>query len=72
MVKIPPPSVGDIRDAGLIPGLGRSSGGGHGNPFQNSCLKNSMDKRNLVGYSPWTLKESDVTEHTHTIVSQGC
>ena len=31
-------------DLGLIPGLGRSSGGGHGNPLQNSCLKNSTDR----------------------------
>ena len=31
-------------DLGLIPGLGRSSGGGHGNPLQNSCLKNSVDR----------------------------
>ena len=31
-------------DPGLIPGLGRSSGGGHGNPLQNSYLKNSVDR----------------------------
>ena len=31
-------------DAGLIPGLGRSAGGGHGNPLQYSCLENSMDR----------------------------
>ena len=31
-------------DAGSNPGLGRSPGGGHGNPFQHSCLKNSMDR----------------------------
>ena len=31
-------------DAGLIPGLGRSPGGGYGNPVQYSCLKNSMDR----------------------------
>ena len=37
----------------------------NGKPFQYLCLKNSMDKRSLVGYSPWTLKQSDVTEHTH-------
>ena len=37
-------SVGDIRDAGLIPGLGRSPGGGHGNPIQDSCLENPMDR----------------------------
>ena len=35
---------GDIRYAGLIPGLGRSPGGMHGNPLQYSCLENSMDR----------------------------
>ena len=34
----------DIRDTGLIPGLGRSPGGGHGNPLQFSCLENPMDR----------------------------
>ena len=36
VVKNPPASVGDVRDAGSISGLGRSLGGGHGNPFQYS------------------------------------
>ena len=44
VVKNPPASAGDIRDAGSVPGLGRSLGGGHGNPLQYSCLKNSMDR----------------------------
>ena len=35
-----------IRDAGSVPGLGRSPGGGHGNPLQYSCLQNPMDRRN--------------------------
>ena len=35
----------------LIPGLGRSSGGGNGNPLQYSCLENSR-QRSLAGYSP--------------------
>ena len=35
-------NVGDLRDVGLIPGLGRSPGGGHGNPLQYSCLENPM------------------------------
>ena len=39
-----PASVGDIRDAGLIPGSGRSPGGGNGNRPQYSCLENSMDR----------------------------
>ena len=33
MVKNPPVDLGDVRDTGLIPGSGRSSGGGHGNPL---------------------------------------
>ena len=37
-------SARNAGDLGLIPGLGRSPGGGHGNPLQYSCLKNSMDK----------------------------
>ena len=36
--------TGDIRDAGLVPGSGRSPGGGHGNPLQYSCLENPMDR----------------------------
>ena len=36
-----PANAGDIRDAGLIPGLGRSPGRGHDNPFQYSCLRSS-------------------------------
>ena len=39
VVKNPPANAGDIRDMGLIPGLGRSPGGGHGNPLQYSCLE---------------------------------
>ena len=55
-------------DMGLIPGLGRSPGGGHGNPLQYSCLENSHGQRNLVGYSPWDHKEFDMTKplSTHT------
>ena len=40
-------------DLGLIPGLGRSSGEGHGNPLQYSCLENPHGQRSLAGYSPW-------------------
>ena len=43
-VKNPPANAGDIRDTGLIPGSGRSTGGGHGNPFQYSCLENPTDR----------------------------
>ena len=44
VVKNPPANAGDVRDAGLIPGLGRSPGGGHGKPLQYSCLENSMNR----------------------------
>ena len=60
--KEPAANTGDIRDTGLIPGSGRSPGGGHGNPLQYSCLENSHGQRSLVGYSPWSLKESDPTK----------
>ena len=45
VVKNPPANAGDIiRDADLSPGLGKSSGGRHGNPQQYSCLENPMDR----------------------------
>ena len=44
MVKNPPIGAGDIRDAGSVPGLGRSPGEGNGNPLQYSSLENPMDR----------------------------
>ena len=44
MVKNPPANAGDIRDMGSIPGSGRSPGGGHSNPLQDSPLENPMDR----------------------------
>ena len=43
VVKNLPSNGGEIRDMGSTPGSGRSTGGGHGNPLQNSCLENPMD-----------------------------
>ena len=43
-VKNPPASAGDVRDLGSVPGLGRSPGGGHGNPLQCSFLENPMNR----------------------------
>ena len=57
-------NAGDIRDLDLIPGSGRSPGGGHGNPSQYSCLENPYGQRSLAGYSPWGHRESDTTEVT--------
>ena len=45
VVKNLPVNAGEIRDVGSIPGLGRSPGGGHGNPLQYSCLENPMERR---------------------------
>ena len=45
-------SACNARDLGSIPGLGRCHGGGHGNPLQYSCLKNSRRQRSLASYSP--------------------
>ena len=49
-VKNLPASAEDAGDRGSIPGLGRSPGEGNGNPFQYSCLENSIDRGVLEGY----------------------
>ena len=54
-------SARNVGDLGLIPGLGRSPGGGHGNSLQHSFLENPHGQRSLVFYSPWGHKESDMT-----------
>ena len=43
-MKNSPTNAGDVREVGLIPGLGRSSEVGNGNPLQYSCLENPMDR----------------------------
>ena len=68
VVKNQPANAGDVRDSGLIPGLGRAPGGGHGNSLQYSCLENPMD-RGAWRASPWGHRVrnywSDLA-HTHT------
>ena len=44
LVKNLSATAGDVRDAGSVPGSGRSSGGGNGSPLQHSCLGNPMDR----------------------------
>ena len=66
-------SICNVGDLGSIPGIGRSPGGGHGNPLQYSCLENPHGQRSLAGYSPWGHKELDTTErlspaHTYNYV----
>ena len=46
-VKNLPADVGDSRDAGLIPGLGRSPGGGNGNPLLYSCLEKKKTTKTM-------------------------
>ena len=65
MVKNLPTNAGDVRVTGSIPGLGRSPGGGHGNPLPVFLPGESHGWRSLVGYSPWGRKESDTTEQLH-------
>ena len=57
-------SACNVEYLGLIPELGRSSGGRHGNPFQYSCLENPDGQRSVVDYSPQGHKELDTTEAT--------
>ena len=61
--KEPACNAGDLS---WIPGLGRSPGGGHGNPPQYSCLENPYGQRNLVGYGPRGRKQPDMTERLST------
>ena len=60
MVKNPPTISGDLREVGSIPGLGRSPGGGHGSPLQNSCLENPMDRGAWRAIQSLDRKESDI------------
>ena len=67
MVKKPPVNAGD---AGLIPGSGRSLGGGHGNPLKYSCLENPMTEEpgrlQSMGSQSWTqLKQFSTHVHMH-------
>ena len=49
-------------DLDLMPGLGRSPGGGYGNPLQYSGLENPHGQKSRAAYSAWGHKESDTTE----------
>ena len=65
-------------DPGLIPGLGRFSGGGHGNPLQNPCLENSMDRgawgatvhgveKRRTRLSDWALRSVHMCMYSFTV-----
>ena len=53
-------------DLGSIPGLGTSPGGGHGNPLQDSCLENSMDR------GVWWATVHGVTENQTRLSTHAC
>ena len=72
VVKNPPANAEDAGDESSISGLGRSPGGGNGNPLQYSCLGYSRGQRSLAYYSPWSFRESDMAERLSTYTITGC
>ena len=68
MVKNAPANAGDVRDANLIPGSGRSPGGGDGNPLQYSFLENPMDRGAwwLQSMGSQRDRHNCIYTHTHT------
>ena len=64
VVKNPPVSAGDIKDAGSIPGLRRSPGEGHGNPLQYSCLERGAWRATVLRVTELTMTEVTLA-HTH-------
>ena len=68
--KEPIANAGEWRDLGLIPGWGRSPGGGHGNPLQYSCLENPIDRGAWQGTVHGVAK-SDTPEWPNTHARRG-
>ena len=68
VVKNRSANAGDVRDVGLIPWLGRSPGGGHGNPLQYSCQKNPMDRGAWRATVHWIAK----SQTNEVKVAQSC
>ena len=62
MLKDLPANAGHARDVGLIPGSGRSPGGGSGNLLQYSCLENSMDRESWRATVRGVIKELNTTD----------
>ena len=70
MVRNPFANLGDVRDTGLIPRLGRSPGGGHGNPLQNSCLENPMARGAYkLNNQGWMKHKLESTLHREIIIT---
>ena len=71
VVKNLPANAGNARDAGSIPGSGRSPGGGHGNPLQYVLPGESHGQRSLAGHGPRGCKESDTTDRRNNKMHTG-
>ena len=72
VVKNPPANGGYVSDTGLIPGLGRSPGGGNGNPLQYSCLGNPMDREAWWATVHGAAKsQTRLSTHVHTRDKRG-
>ena len=71
VVKNLPANSGDVRDEDLIPGSGRSPGGGHGNPLQYSCLENPLDRRAWRALVHGVVKSTsrDITSQTKSLAN---
>ena len=65
VVKNPPANAGDTGDVGSVPGSGRPTRGGNGNPLQYSCWDNPMNRKAWQA-TVRGVAESDTTEHLHT------
>ena len=73
VVKNLPASAGDVRDMCLIPGLGRSPGGEHGNALHYSCLENSMDRgawwSTVQGVTRSQTRLKQLSRHTDMVLN---
>ena len=67
VMKNPPAKAGDAEDKGSIPGLERSPRGGNGNPFQYSCLENTMNRgawqATMRSQRDWTQLNNSASMH---------
>ena len=71
VVKNLPINAEDIKDVVLIPGSGRSPGGGHGNPLQYSCLESPMDRRAWRATTSGVAKSQTQLKQLNTQHTQG-
>ena len=67
MINNPSASAGDVRDMGSIPGSGRSPRGGNGNPLQDSCLRDPMNRGAWWATVHVVTKELDMTESAYVL-----